>query len=269
MGKLGYSSGSSSGLIVYPEKTINITYTAPRETVLETPETLASSEPTTASASFTVLNSDLPTFDMALTSVKYTGTLLVGGKNNSASSKTVNYSVSKNGSVVRTGSTSVPAGYYYCLDSYNFFNINVNDVIEAKVWCDSTVDLRYKAFFIQPTRVQTEGNTKHKLITDLNFTYINNQFSTNNTAPYGIGSCYNSTGNNLYVVRAEDYYSNFNNRGYIPISIHDKTKGLYILDIGDYALGTILTVNSEAIYKCNKCLLPVQIKYKPTNYTFD
>lgn len=132
-------------------KTMNISYATPRETVLGTPETLPTSEPTNPQVVYTVQESDLPTFDIKPFGVVYLGRLLASGYFYTAG--TLYWRMTKNGVSVATGNFSVTAYYYYLVEAC-FFDVKPNDVLGLKLWSsvsDSNWDR--SAITVHPSRI--------------------------------------------------------------------------------------------------------------------
>jgi hypothetical protein len=133
------------------KKTLNITYQTPQETLLDTPETLPTSEPTTPQIGYTVQSSHLPTLSLLPYSKKWAALVIGAGK--CVTAATIYWRMKKNGASVATSSTSVSANYYYTVVAY-FFDVAVDDVLELALWsnqADSNWD--YKAFQVQVTRI--------------------------------------------------------------------------------------------------------------------
>lgn len=132
-------------------KTLNITYQTPQETLLDTPETLPTTEPATPQIGYTVADADLPAFNMGVYAKKWVALLFGGGKFVTAG--TVYYRMKKNGVSVTTGNLAMTANYYYTLSAW-FYDVAVGDVLEIALWsnqADSNWD--YKAYQIQVTRL--------------------------------------------------------------------------------------------------------------------
>jgi len=132
------------------KKTLNITYQL-SETLLGTPITLPTTEPSTPQIQYTVTNASLPTLSIGIASCIWIAFMYGAGK--AITAATIYWRMKKNGSSVRTGSLSVAANTYYTF-SWSFLNVTVGDVLEAALWSnvsDSNYD--YKAFQIQISRV--------------------------------------------------------------------------------------------------------------------
>jgi len=133
------------------KKTLTVSYATPRETLLGTPETLPTSEPTDPQIAYTVQESDLPTFNCKPYSVIYLARLIVGGQFITAG--TCYWRMTKNGQSVNNGSFSVSANYYYVIEA-GFLDVKVGDVLGLKLWSsvsDSNWDR--SAIEVHPSRI--------------------------------------------------------------------------------------------------------------------
>lgn len=158
-------------------KTMNITYATPRETLLGTPETLPTSEPTDPQIAYTVQSSDLPTFDIKPYSCIYLGRLLAGGQFVTAG--TLYWRMVKNGLSVASSSFSVSANYYYVIEA-GFLDVKVSDVLGLKLWSsvsDSNWDR--SAIAVSPSRIQP---LKTPLYKDVTIKAVSSQSFTNFSA---------------------------------------------------------------------------------------
>jgi hypothetical protein len=133
----------------------NLAFTYPEsisETLLGTPETLPTSEPSTPQVSYTVQQSDLPTMSLQPFSLKWIGAVFGGGKFVTAGN--VYWRMKKNGDSVATGNDAVSANNYYTLSAY-FRDVVVGDVLELAIWSnqsDSTFDY-HAGTHVHPTRL--------------------------------------------------------------------------------------------------------------------
>jgi len=128
-----------------------ITYATPRESLESTPITLPTSEPTNPQITWTVLDSDLPTFSLKPFSVKFIACVYGAGKFTTAG--TLYWRMVKNGASVANGSASVAANTFYTVNAF-FLDVAAGDVLGLKLWSsvsDSNWD--YKALFCYPTRL--------------------------------------------------------------------------------------------------------------------
>jgi hypothetical protein len=149
-------------------KTLNITYQTPQETLLGTPVTLPTSEPAMPQISYTVAQSDLPTFDLLPYQKKWVAVLIGAGK--AVTAATIYWRMKKNGVSVNTGSSSVSAGYYYTYNCF-FYDVAVGDVLELALWSNQTdSNWDYKAYQIQVSRVILLN--KPRLLSPCNFATV-------------------------------------------------------------------------------------------------
>lgn len=142
----------------YAYPNIDITYPsiAGQETLLTGGGilTLPTTEPGTSQVIKTITLADLAAFSIVPSSVIQTAIMYVAGLNSSGGTRTLNWKIIKNGSVVQNGSTTVANNNYWTMNFYNLYDVKVGDVIEFKAWVDSTsgVSLNYHSEFIVPTR---------------------------------------------------------------------------------------------------------------------
>lgn len=132
-------------------KTLNITYQTPQETLLDTPETLPTSEPATPQIGYTVQNSDLPV--LSLNCYRKVWVALLFGAGKFSTSGTVYYRLKKNGVSIYSSNGSVSANLFYTVGAY-FYNVNVGDSLELALWSSvSGSNWDYKAFQVQVSRL--------------------------------------------------------------------------------------------------------------------
>lgn len=132
-------------------KRLDITYPAPQETLLGTPEILPTTEPAAPQIGYTVQGSDLPTF--SLSPYKKVWLAYVFGAGKAVTAATVSWRMKKNGVSVNSGNFSVAANTFYTVMA-KFLDVNVGDVLELSLWsnqADSNWD--YKAFCVVVTRL--------------------------------------------------------------------------------------------------------------------
>jgi hypothetical protein len=144
--------------LVGVRKEVNITYKTLDETLLGTAEAIPNAEPATAQISYTVsATTHLPEMD-ANVAFQSVGTLYVGGRNLTASARTLSYRILKNGTSLVTGTVSCVASQYWSLKLVHASLIGVvaGDVIDVKLWCaDATwLNWSYKHFACMPTRIK-------------------------------------------------------------------------------------------------------------------
>jgi hypothetical protein len=138
-------------------KTLTITYRTPQETLLSTPQSLPTTEPSTPQISYTVASTDLPTLSLKVTKT-WTALLYGAGRNTGSTSQTLYWRMKKNGTNVATNSSTITQNYYYTVNAY-FYDISVGDVLELSLWASSSnLNWDYKAFQVQVTRINLFNN---------------------------------------------------------------------------------------------------------------
>jgi hypothetical protein len=155
-------------------KTLNITYQTPLETLLDTPETLPTTEPATPQIKYTLASGDFPTLSIDVYSKIWVDTVFAAGKFVTAG--TLYWRLKKNGVSLSTGSGSVGSGTFYTLNS-GFYDVKVGDVLEIALWSsvsDSNWD--YKAHQVLVTRVLPFRNIPQ--LSPCNFTGVTTQSLT-------------------------------------------------------------------------------------------
>ena len=132
-------------------KTLTITYQNPQETLLSTPETLPTTEPSTGQIQYTVQNSDLPILSLPIPYKIWVGLVYAAGK--AVSAATIYWRMKKNGASVANGSISVAANTFWTLCT-GFPDVKVGDVIEIALWSNQTdSNWDYKAYQVQVSRI--------------------------------------------------------------------------------------------------------------------
>jgi hypothetical protein len=157
-------------------KTFTVTPT-PNETLLTTPINLPTSAPTSGDGvvTMTIQASDLPVISPSPYSTKYVAFLIVAGKNTNAAATTINYSVYKTPSggsqssvILNQTQTSVATNVFWSQTHYRFYDVNVGDTLEVRLWASVTgVNLDYYSLLILPSRMEL---TKSDCVKDLNLT---------------------------------------------------------------------------------------------------
>ncbi|MEM4700620.1 MAG: hypothetical protein QXZ51_00575 [Candidatus Bathyarchaeia archaeon] len=139
-------------------KTLQVSYANPQETILGTPETLPTSEPTTPQIGYTLQTSDMPTFSpFQPASVKYLAYVFGAGKFTTAG--TLYWTMKKNGVTVATSSGSVGANTYYTVIA-KFLDVTVGDTLQLSLWASVTgAYWDYKALRVVITRLLPEKAT--------------------------------------------------------------------------------------------------------------
>jgi hypothetical protein len=134
-------------------KTMNIAMAAPREIALGS-SILPNVEGTINQVSFTIQQTDLPTFSMDPYSVKYTAVIIASGKVGAASTN-VSYRTFKNSVSTFTSSTnSHTATQYWTQNHFRWFDVAIGDTIEVRLWSNQTdTTLDYCALMIYPTQL--------------------------------------------------------------------------------------------------------------------
>ena len=143
--------------------TLNITYQTAQETLYTAATTLATSEPATATFSYTVAAGDLPSIDSGavLLSAVYRPFMYAAGLNTRTASATLCYRIKKNSTSVATATNvSITASQYWTLNVYESgISVTAGDTLEVYLW-QSTANLTgaltwdYQAFCVNLTRPQ-------------------------------------------------------------------------------------------------------------------
>jgi hypothetical protein len=232
-------------------KTLNITYQTPQETLLGTPETLPTSEPATPQISYTVAQSDLPTFNMSPYQKKWVAIVIGAGK--AVTAATIYYRMKKNGASVATGSSSVSANYYYTRECF-FYDVAVGDVLELALWSNQTdSNWDYKAYQIQVSRLILLD--KPRLLSPCNFAAL----ATQPVLTLGNPS---STTNYLYIYHIDQYLIGINSATSLDVIYPKNTYGMFREYYGDYAYFNSSIARTDTAYRpyyyCN---------YVPTRIT--
>lgn len=123
--------------------------------------TLPTTEPGTPQISYTVQDSDLATFSGTVPmSVKNVPILYVSGRVG-ASSTTINYRLSVNGtSKVQSNNANAAASSYFTYSFAKYIPVSVGDVVTVSLWSNQTdTSIVYSAFSTNPTRLQLSKGT--------------------------------------------------------------------------------------------------------------
>lgn len=145
---------------------VTISYPDPYEPpLLDPPEALPTSEPTTAQIEITITQAMLPVWSpYELPHVK-TAFLYAGGKNTSGGSISIYYRLLRNGENVLTGSASVGAGLSYIGSFARWLDVQPGDVLACKLWAGAAgCNWDYKALTIYSTRI---GLGRERLLFDV------------------------------------------------------------------------------------------------------
>jgi hypothetical protein len=155
--------------------TLNITYPSPQETLQGTPTVLPTSEPASATFSYTVAAGDLPTFDGAPYSIKYAPLLFAGGKNTDASNaRSLCYRIKKNGVSIATATNiSVTANQYWTLIIFhaNLLGIVAGDTIEVFLWqiTANALNWDYQSYSVNFSRLFVDN--PNKILSNVKYTF--------------------------------------------------------------------------------------------------
>jgi len=125
------------------------------EETISPPIELPTSPPTTGQFYRTITQADMPE---TLPPANYVpvAIALISGINNNPTSVTVYVRMVRNGSIIATGSVSVPANYHWRAQAF-FLGVAEGDTIELRAWATaSNVTIDYRAFQIQPSRLYTD-----------------------------------------------------------------------------------------------------------------
>jgi len=231
-------------------KTLNITYQTPQETLLSTPETLPTSEPTTPQIGYTVQSSDLPTFSFP--PYRKTFVAIVIGAGQVSTAAYIYYRMKKNGVSVATGYASVSANYFYTWQCF-FFDVNVGDVLELALWSNQTDSVWfYKAYQIQITRLIPFN--KPRLLMPCNFAALaTHPVLTLGSPSYGTAS--------LYPYHDDKMYAIISAATSFKCLYCGDTYGLFRIYNGDYAnVNTAIVGRSSYYYPYyQRNIVPTQI----------
>jgi hypothetical protein len=231
-------------------KTLNITYQTPQETLLDTPVTLPTSEPTTPQIGYTVAEADLPIFNLSPYQKKYVAIVIGAGK--AVTAATIYWRMKKNGASVNTGSSSVSANNYYTVNAF-FYDVAVGDVLELALWSsvsDSNWD--YKAYQIQVSRVILLN--KPRLLSPCNFAALTIHpaltLGTPSFTNYSVYP-YHCDTNLLSITAATSY----------DFLYPKDTYGMFRIYFGDYTSSNSSTVRTSTTYRpyCYRNYVPTQI----------
>jgi hypothetical protein len=222
-----------------------------QETLLATPETLPTTEPTDPQVSYTVASEDLPVFTFPPKKKVYTAQVVVAGRFVTAG--TVYYMMLKNGNTVIAGSGSVSANYYWTWNC-GFYDVAVGDVLAVKLWSSVTdSDWRHKGMTVMATRVAPF----------LDRVYRNILYSLNLAPAYTLG---NPSGVNqgLRVIGMDtaSYWDNIVADKTYEVQYPKSTYGLYRLGTGDY------TENNSAYLRTSSTYYPTYNRNYYPNFHF-
>lgn len=135
-------------------ETVTLTYPTPTESYNASGTLVPMTEPATGQVIYTMQNSDVPKFSDARARCTWIMVLVLGGKNNTAATRTLSMRILKNGVSVATPTQTMSTNYYWT-GTYYLFDVKEGDTIEVRFWCTTdavSLDLRYNTFFLRPTR---------------------------------------------------------------------------------------------------------------------
>jgi hypothetical protein len=219
-------------------KTLNITYQTPQETLLGTPETLPTTEPTTPQISYTVANADLPTFNLSPYQKKWVAIVIGAGK--AVTAATIYWRMKKNGASVNNGSSSVSANNFYTWNCF-FYDVAVGDVLELALWSsvsDSNWD--YKAYQIQVSRLIMLN--KPRLLVPCNFAAS----ALHPTLTLGNQS---SSYSGLCIYHLDQYFMIITSATSFDVLYPKNTYGMFRINYGDYTYSNSSVLRTSTTYR--------------------
>src|SRR5208283_4883371 len=250
-------------LIIIPKKksllspqVITPNYSIPVDGFVTT-YTLPTSEPSTgAPGSFviTVQPSDLVTYNGSITGIN-TALMVCAGKNNNAISANLSYRILKNGSSKQNNTVSITAGNYWTVDTFLFYNNQVGDNLEIRVWATGGgFDFRYNGYRNVHTRWKP-GQDK-QIFANTTFTFAKATFANgalngtdNFNVPTGNGNTFTGPGAGTYG----------------PMALRqDPTYGIFYLMHGDSYQISNLYQNASIIPWYDVILILTSLSFTPT-----
>jgi hypothetical protein len=259
--------GESTNAIFGTLKNFIVTYPTIDETLLETPENLAATEPTTPQIAYTVASQHLPTFNFEPISNQWIGNIVIAGRNSDVSNQSISYRLYKNSVLQASGTFTANANNYYTfhvLSSY-FQNVVLGDVLAVKLWGNTNVNIDYKAFYVVFSRFYLEKSTRvlYKLqyITDTAANAIPNLTLGNPSKLSGYISCVQITNAGSAIMNITD-----NSTRGIDITTIKGALGWFRHALGDYSTTSPEVLNSDTLrpyYRTGQKLL--NISYYNTN----
>lgn len=217
------------------------------ETLLESPELLPTSKPSTPQVSYVVTKSSLPLsspcYKMVL--IAY---LIVAGKY--VTSGNLNFDMRRNNNPVYGGGFAISANTFYTLNCY-FYNVQVNDTLSLYLWSNQTdSNWDYKALQVQVSQLNPLKRTK--VLSDVTYTFGYQPVLT--------------LGNPVYDQKAITLWHEDQS---IPVVtswsfLCPKTKGLFSVSGGDVSNRNQIVLktsySSRPFYSQNQ--VPTQIKFR-------
>lgn len=177
------------------KKTFTITPGTVRETLLGTPLTLPTAEPTTGQFSYTIQASDLPTIS-PIVPMKFNAALYASGKIGAAASA-LNFRILKNGVNVFTGPTaSAAATNMWGHTHWRTFDVREGDLLEVRYWAaQADVILDFHGLIVYPAQpvvskqgTKLEGISLSAMSSGPNFAATINTLTTNPIYVYPLDS---------------------------------------------------------------------------------
>jgi hypothetical protein len=246
--------------------TLNITYQTEQETLYTAATTLATSEPATATFSYTVASGDLPTYDGVPFSQMFIAFVFAAGQNTRTASATLCYRIKKNSTSIATATNlTVTASQYWTLAmrSSSMQNIVAGDVLEVLLW-QSTANLTgaltwdYQAYCVDESRLKIERDSD--LIANLALT-ISGTYPAFTAGTASIESSsgiyfYPTTGSSNYAVSGTAAFPGFK---------QDATYNVYRLNYNDITTTAELLNNATARPRYRNHHKITKIEWTPTN----
>lgn len=185
--------------------TVTITDGTTYSYIYSTPETMPTSKPASPQLSFTVSESNVPTFSTQIKSCEYLEAAIIWGYNTSGASQTISFEAVLNGVSKYTGTfTGTNNNYWTLLAMFEISSDVVGDVLEFYVWDASGLTTLYgKGAYVTVTHPQYEQNKQLYNVSLENATTTLLQNVPNATA----------SGENYYLfdsVRLQNYYQAVN-----------------------------------------------------------
>jgi len=234
-------------------KTLNITYRTPKETLLSTPETLPTAEPTTPQISYTVQDSDLPVLSIGCYKVVYVAMVFGAGLFSTAG--TLYWRMKRNGVSVASSSSLVPLDNFYTVQAF-FFDVKVGDLLELALWSSVSDSLwDYKAFQVQVSRLIIMN--KPRLMAPCSFAALSTQPTLTLDYP-------SYTSASLYPCHDDKLLPGIGVATSYTFLYPGNTYGVFRIGNGDYSLPNNASVRTSAIYHpyYYRNYVPTQIKFR-------
>lgn len=215
--------------------TLNITYPSARENLQGSPVTLGTTEPATATFSYTVVSGDIPTIDGVPIGVRYLANISMSGKNtDAANARTLCYRVKLNGTSIATATNlSCTANLYWTLNLklQGLNNVVVGDVIDVYLWqiTASALDYRWDGFNVSISRIFVDGVLSRRIVNfKMTLTYIYNTGQI-----YALGNPSNANlgcGGEMYNFFNETFYGRYGNDGFSHFPSWGSPRAVYSVE---------------------------------------